>query len=247
VLDIHTLERRWLKYKIKFYAPHFISILAVLLLTITAFSWLDEKKSVSSVSKDHNNSSEKKKSSLEITRDEESSNLLEPSMEFVQSFQTSAPETQISTTVYPKKAQLPQESVAIPKVLNVPDSGQIQAIAVTPSATNDKKSSSLSRNETKIDIESVVHRFKDTSDPNLGLFIARYYYAQGNYSDAYNFALKTNNINSKMDECWIIFSKSLVKLGKVDQAKKTLKLYIAESNSDSARSLLDSIEQGTFK
>lgn len=247
MLDIHTLERRWLKYKIKSYAPYIISALAVLVLSVIAFGLLNGNKSESSATKDQNNSSEKKISSLETTSDEESSNILEPSMEFVQAFQTSAPEIQTPITINTKKAQLPQESVAIPKLLNVPDSGQIQAIAVSSSAINDNKPSSLNRNETKMDIESVIRRFKDTSDPNLGLFIARYYYAQGNYNEAYNFALKTNNINTKMDESWIIFSKSLVKLGKADQAKKTLKLYIAESNSDTARSLLDSIEQGTFK
>lgn len=246
MLDIHTLERRWLKYKIKSYAPY-ISTVAVLVLSITAFSVLNENKSESAVTKDQNNSSEKAPSSLEKTNDSESSNVLEPSMEFVQSFQPSEPEIQAPTANDPKKEQLTHTVVPIPKVLNVPDSGQIQPIAVSSSAINDNKPSSLNRNETKMDIESVVRRFKDTSDPNLGLFIARYYYAQSNYNEAYNFALKTNNLNTKMDESWIIFSKSLVKLGKVDQAKKTLKLYIAESNSDTARALLDSIEQGTFK
>jgi len=246
VLDIHKLERRWLKYKIKSYVPYIISALAVLVLSITAFSWLDDKEAASSVIKDQNSSSEKALSSLKKTHETEDSNVLEPSMEFVQSFQPSEPEIPTAAAITPKKTQLTQTSAPIPKVVNVPDSSQIQTIEVSSSAKNEKPAS-LSHNETKMDIESVVRRFKETSDPNLGLFIARYYYAQGNYSDAYNFALKTNNINTKMDESWIIFSKSLVKLGKIDQAKKTLKLYIAESNSDSARSLLDSIEQGTFK
>jgi len=246
VLDIHTLERRWLRYKIRSYAPYILSALLLLVLSITAFSLLNGKESDSFVTNDQNSSSDKAHSSLEKTNDLESSNLLEPSMEFVQSFQPSEPEISAPVAVAPKQTQLTQNSVPIPKVLNVPDSGQIQPIAVSSSTKNDK-SSSLNYNETKMDIESVIRRFKDTSDPNLGLFIARYYYAQGNYNDAYNFALKTNNINNKMDESWIIFSKSLVRLGKVDQAKKTLKLYIAESNSDTARSLLDSIEQGTFK
>lgn len=246
MLDIHTLERRWLKYKIRSYAPYIISALLLLVLSITAFSLLNGKESDSFVINNQNSSSEKAHSSLEKTDDSESSNLLEPSMEFVQSFQPSEPEISAPVAVTPKQTQLTQNTVPIPKVLNVPESGQIQAIAVSSSTKNDKPAS-LNYNETKMDIESVIRRFKDTSDPNLGLFIARYYYAQGNYNDAYNFALKTNNINNKMDESWIIFSKSLVRLGKVDQAKKTLKLYIAESNSDTARSLLDSIEQGTFK
>ncbi|MFZ2889639.1 tetratricopeptide repeat protein, partial [Sulfuricurvum sp.] len=106
---------------------------------------------------------------------------------------------------------------------------------------------SINRAESKFNINDLQQRFKETSNANLGLFIARYYYDRGEYSEAYNYALKTNSINNKVDESWIIFSKSLVKLGRVDQAKKTLQLYISQSNSEAAHNLLDSIEKGNFK
>ncbi|MDP3291074.1 MAG: CDC27 family protein [Sulfuricurvum sp.] len=168
-------------------------------------------------------------------------------MDFVQSFQTTIPETQIATAPAPQRALPPQQSIPVPKVLNIPSSTSIKAPPPAISPLSGDKSLSLNRNESKLDIESVERRFKETSNPNLGLFIARYHYDHGNYSEAYNFSLKTNSMNSKIDESWIIFAKSLVKLGRVEQAKKTLHLYISESNSESARSLLDSIEQGTFK
>ena len=115
-------------------------------------------------------------------------------------------------------------------------------------SNNHEGSLSINRNnESKLDINDLQRRFKETSNANLGLFIARYYYDHGNYDEAYNYALKTNNLNNRIDESWILFSKSLVKLGRTDQAKKTLQLYISQSNSEAARALLDTIERGNFK
>ncbi|MGD9654962.1 MAG: tol-pal system YbgF family protein, partial [Sulfuricurvum sp.] len=133
-----------------------------------------------------------------------------------------------------------------PQVIKVPELSNSMTAAGAVSAPSDK-SLSINRNESKLDIEGLQRRFKETSNANLGLFIARYYYDQGNFNEAYNYALRTNTLNSKIDESWLIFSKSLVKLGKSDQAKKTLQLYISQSGSETAKILLDSIEKGNFK
>jgi hypothetical protein len=50
-----------------------------------------------------------------------------------------------------------------------------------------------------------------------------------------------------MDDSWLIFAKSLVKLGKEEQAKKTLQLYISNSNSQNAKNYLDSLNKETSK
>lgn len=244
MLDIQKLERRWLKYKIKTYAPFIIGALVTILLIIVIAHQEDGNltlKKEQTVPLNNQNTSGLK------TSKEESSNVLEPSMEFVQSFQASVPSAAKPMAIVPTNVQSPREAIPTPKVLNIPDSSSLKAPPIASVPLSNDKTISLNRNESKLDIESIERRFKETSNPNLGLFIARYYYDHGNYSDAYNFALKTNSVNNKIDESWIIFSKSLVKLGKVDQAKKTLQLYISESNSNAARSLLDSIEQGTFK
>jgi two-component SAPR family response regulator len=128
-----------------------------------------------------------------------------------------------------------------------PQSIKTQTVVATSKTQSSNGSLSINRNESKINIEDLKLRFKETSNANLGLFIARYYYDHGDYNEAYNYALKTNTMNSRIDESWIIFSKSLVKLGKTDQAKKTLQLYLSQSNSESAKALLDSIERGSFK
>jgi len=249
VLDIRNLERRWFKYKIKSYAPY-IGAIFLLLISLMAVLYLshDSDAPVSAVKKAQLDSTVKTTSLTATPKNDENPDILEPSMDFVQSFQTSIPQTPMAPAAPAPQSPKPlQQSIPVPKVLNVPESASIKAPPPAISPLSGDKSLSVNRNESKIDIESVERRFKDTSNASLGLFIARYHYDHGNYSEAYNFSLKTNNLNNKIEESWIIFAKSLVKLGKVDQAKKTLQLYISESNSESARSLLDSIERGTFK
>lgn len=250
MLDIHTLERRWLKYKIKSYLPHIITLLsAVLLFIALAYTWSDSDVAVPDTKKDeplqHTDSMTKNSAPSE----ENTSVVLEPSMEFVQSFQTSqnAP-VQPAVKTVPTTINKPQnDAPPVPKVLSMPEMAPAKPLPPKAVSSPADKPLSLNRNDSKLDIESIERRFKETSNPSLGLFIARYHYDHGNYSEAYNVSLKTNTLNSKIEESWIIFSKSLVKLGKPDQAKKTLQLYISESNSEAARSLLDSIERGNFK
>lgn len=244
MLDIRNLERRWLKYKIKSYAPY-IGAVFLLLISLTVALPLshDSEAPETAMAKEPLESPAK----TTVPKSDETHDILEPSMDFVQSFQTSLPQTPIAAAPTAQNTKPLQQSIPAPKVLNVPESASIKAPPPAISPLSGDKSLSLNRNESKIDIQSVERRFKETSNSNLGLFIARYHYDHGNYSEAYNFSLKTNNLNNKIDESWIIFAKSLVKLGRVEQAKKTLQLYISDSNSESARSLLDSIEQGSFK
>jgi hypothetical protein len=235
VLDIRNLEHRWIKYKIKSYAPHIVSaIIVTIMVLLLPFIWSDSKENKSISEATSLISSTPKATSAAKQLNEETSTVLEPSMDFVQSFQPSTPITQTVSTVPPK--------IEKPSLTTIAPAPTLETVS-----SKGTPSFALNRNESKIDIENIERRFKETSNPNLGLFIARYHYDHGNYNEAYNFSLKTNTLNSKMDESWIIFAKSLIKLGKTEQAKKTLQVYISEFNSESARSLLESIEQGSFK
>jgi hypothetical protein len=248
VLNVRNLERRWLKYKIKSYTPHIAITFIGIIFIVTFLYILDHSQTPKPpLKKENTHSTETKNIPNKNLKVEVSSSVLEPSMDFVQTFQTSMPLTQVTTQITPKIEKPVNEGIPIPKTLNVPDSAPLKPQPSVASIPNNKVLPPLNHNESKFDIEDVARRFKETSSSNLGLFIARYHYDHGNYNEAYNFALKTNALNNKIDESWIIFAKSQVKLGKVEQAKKTLQAYISESNSESARSLLDSIERGTFK
>jgi len=103
------------------------------------------------------------------------------------------------------------------------------------------------RQNTQEDIKAVIKRFEKNHNPALSLFIARQYYEIKEYKKAYNYALITNGINNDIEESWIIFAKSLVKLNERTIAIKMLKKYIQYSNSYRAITLLGDINSGKFR
>ena len=105
----------------------------------------------------------------------------------------------------------------------------------------------IERRDSQNDIKEIIGRFKKNNNPALSLFVAKKYYELGNYEQAYNYALITNGINNDIEESWLVFAKSLVKLNRKEMAIKTLKEYIKYSHSGNARILLNDIESGKFK
>lgn len=260
MIDIHNLERRWLRYKLKSYLPYGITAFSIVLLSIGTFIlWPKNGELPKSpvtppaAKKIHAESS----ATPPVLAAQNTTTVLEPSMDFVHSFnpaplavaQEPVAEKAIVTKPVAKSVPpLPKAPALKPPVLTPPPAPAAPSLSVQKVVPpQPSESLTINRNETALDIGELEKRFKENSNANLGLFIARYYYDHGNYAEAYNYALKTNAVNSRIDESWLIFSKSLVKLGKTEQAKKTLQLYISQSGSDSARGLLDTIERGSLK
>lgn len=253
MLDIHNLERRWIRYKIRSYFPYAAAAFSLLLLIIIGSIWLWTEESVTSkpsqpASKGYA-SNPGTIAQQAVTSQQSNAMVLEPSMGFVQALSENSQSEPVSETtkeaVKPVTHTVTTPPPPVAKTLVMPESS-FDTPKVQP-AQSSKTMLSVNRNESPLDILELERRFKETSNANLGLFIARYYYDHGEYTEAYNYALKTNAINSRIDESWIIFSKSLVKLGRIDQAKKTLQLYSSQSGSDTAKTLLDAIEKGNFK
>jgi len=118
------------------------------------------------------------------------------------------------------------------------------------SMTSDSSGSSdflIVRKYDNKDLRDVMHRFEKNRSPALSLFITKRFYALGDYQQAYNYALITNEIDNDIEDSWIIFSKSLVKLDQKELAVSTLKSYITQSHSIKASILLDDIKKGKFK
>lgn len=250
VLDVSKLERRWLKYKIKKILPYGLLVTTIVILGIIIPSLLSDKHSTVSPKKE----SIKPKTSLTLPSEHnEDTMILEPSMDFIQSMNSPSPITvtaAVNTPVASPKSTLVPNTIPPPisPLTKEPLSKtQPPPIAKTAQPVLKGKLTSIKRDDAAFNIHEIEDRFKENSNPNLGLYIARYHYDHGNYSEAYNYALKTNAINNTMDDSWLIFAKSLVKLGKVDQAKKTLQLYISNSNSESAKNLLDTLNKESSK
>jgi len=189
---------------------------------------------------------------------QESKHLLQPSMGFLDHFEETYTPNKPQKTLATLKKKTPIQKVTPKKVkrtqvtpLELPNEEYAtpsqQEIVPTEKKDEKKLSITIKRRESESDIKEVISRFQKNNNPALSLFAAKKYYELGNYKQAYNYALVTNKINNDIEESWLVFAKALVKLGKKDQAVKTLRQYINYSHSSNAQILLDEIQRGKFK
>ncbi|MBW6488168.1 hypothetical protein [Sulfurimonas sp.] len=179
--------------------------------------------------------------------------VLSPSLGFMSKLESKSqiykePAKELNSTPKPKETpeQKRAETVS-PKIENkqiAPKKEEIEEITIN---TDKKSSINIARKDEIEDIAHVLKRFNVNHNPALSLFVAKKYYQLGDYEQAYNYALITNDINNNIEDSWLIFSKSLVKLNKKELALETLKKYISHSHSSQARQLLEEIQTGKFK
>ena len=180
---------------------------------------------------------------------------LKPSMGFMHHIEediSRQPERRpIDKPVYtaPPKPLPQRKIVKAEPIVEQPAMPVVTEVVEQPKKVIDKPKSQISiiTKENENDLKEVIKRFKKNKSPALSLFIAKRYYELGNYQKAYNYALTTNDINSEIEESWIIFAKSLVKLGQKEMAIKTLTTYSKEYDSTEAKILLEEIKKGSFK
>lgn len=256
--NIHELEKRWLRYKIKSFIPH-VSVTLISILAFIVFMNLDINSMMETETKPTKILSKKiqkvevaqapilnidviKEVKIPLLKNEpihkEKNVLLTPSFDFIRKLRND------STSNYQSNGDTLQEvkTEVTPKIQK-----KVHVKQDTVVRKKKKQKLKISKQETQADIAHVIKRFHKNNNPALSLFVAKKYYRLGEYDKSYNYALITNQLNNNIDESWIIFSKSLVKLGKRDQAIQTLKRYITFSHSQNAKSLLDNILSGNFK
>ncbi len=244
MLNIPDLEKRWIRYKIKSSAKYFILPLLLMIVAL-GYNFLSTDTKSNVIQKEINltttkiitESKHKIKindtlSNAEITTTEKNSTpLLSPSMDFINNFETYTPQTQQVTKKYTKDIQKKKTVVKSVPNIEVP---QIATITIT-------------KQDTTKDIQNILQRFKKDKNPALSLFLAKKYYELGNYQKASRYALITNKLNKDIEDSWLVFSKSLVKMHQKDKAIKILQKYIANSHSTNAAVLLHDILSGEFQ
>lgn len=289
MLNIHELERRWFRYKIRSSLPLVIAgaVTAVALGLIIIF-----QPSLSSLkippapvealkpaaeapsAKPETSSADAAeakeqlpppavavqteeqpapKSSSPAASDAKPAVMLAPSMQFLNNIEEDI------TLVYeeesaakgsstpPPAAPAPSAKPAAPAVKSAPAVKTAAPVAAPAAPTEEKASITIIAREDADDLKDVINRFKKNKNPALSLFVARRYYDLQQYQKAYNYALITNEINNDIEDSWLIFAKSLVKLGQKEKAISTLKSHLKQSDSPKARMLLEDIIQGRFK
>ncbi|RLA73155.1 MAG: hypothetical protein DRG78_22895 [Epsilonproteobacteria bacterium] len=277
MLNTRDLEERWLKYKIKSYIPYAIivvSLVVIILITSIFFNANKKEKELALVSeikqeKQIENTqsvattviekTEPKKIIVEIKKEvtqevpktinlASQNNLqkssdepfkLSPSLDFMKKMQH-------SSLPYHQNEPVQQQKSTSPVIEEVQDLGIEENVEIALVEEKPEKIT-IKRRDSSDDIRHIIKRFKKNNNPALSLFIAKKYYEMGEYHKAYNYALITNEIDRNIDASWIVFTKSLVKLDQKDMAIKTLRKYIENSHSSSAKILLDEILAGKFK
>ncbi|MEA3521363.1 MAG: hypothetical protein U9R50_00145 [Campylobacterota bacterium] len=283
MLNVHELERQWLRYKIKSYLPKILFLIAIVIASVLLVIYSLNYNSQSQISSIHpeevlkretitvnskkSNESHvppvdsKKIEATQLTtmpieevqlktppKKEVKQLTIKPSLHFIDSLKY-IPEEVIS----PKKPEpkpLAKQIVA-PKIENHEDITQVLEANTKPTLKPENNPSTqhfqINIQQEESDIQAVIKRFKNNKNPALSLFIAKRFYAIGNYSDAYNYALMTNELNSEIEESWLIAAKSLYKLGQKDKAINLLKKFILNSHSIRAKMILDQIKNGSLQ
>ncbi|PHQ57108.1 MAG: hypothetical protein COA30_02800 [Sulfurimonas sp.] len=265
MLNIVDLEKRWMIYKIKSYIPHFSIFISLIVIVSIFLSFSSNPQGIEESQKaifPLIKKGQKDKELLPLSVQAPVMNvepikvvklkpqvmptskkvMLAPSLEFMRKMQNSMQPYYKNETIKKKHVT---EQVEAPKVEIVEQQVVIQEYkTLVPVKV---KKISIKRQNTQNDIYEIITRFKKNNNPALSLFVAKKYYELQDYQQAYNYALITNKINKEIESSWIIFTKSLVKLGKREKSISTLKKYIKQSHSSTARILLDEIYAGRFK
>lgn len=192
---------------------------------------------------------------------------LTPSMGFMQDFEsdvmryyvnTPSSNTQTSSVAPRPKvnaASIPTQHDSLPTIIPIhssmasePPKTASQMDSHSSSAhiqqSSTRKTMHIQRESDMKDIQDVIARFKKNKNPALSLFVAKRYYNIGNYQQAYNYALITNELDSNIEDSWLIFSKSLYYLNQKEMAIKTLQTYYQDSGSVKAKIALDQMNNG---
>ena len=72
----------------------------------------------------------------------------------------------------------------------------------------------------------------------LALRIAKSYYDKGDFQKALRWAKRANKIDRDKEEAWILYAKSLDALGKREEAKKILRIFLEYKESKPAKEML---------
>jgi len=271
MLNIHELERQWLRYKIKSYIPLVlsifasVSIIALLFIYVPLSDTIDTAveitevepitAQVQTVTKQEPtpepvvapielNIADNTQVKIKVEPKEERHTLvLKPSLHFMDNIEDGL--TAFIEEEMPMQEPL-TSSLQSNDTLAVLDDNENPDSTSTTEQTDENRLN-ITSNQDDSDLKDVIRRFKKNKNPALSLFIAKRYYAAGEYQKSYNYALMTNEIDKNIEESWIIFSKSLVKLGQHELAMNTLKSYLKTTKSTAADVLLRKIESGTFK
>ena len=244
--DIKPLEEEWNRYNKKKRKPWYLLGLGIIVSTIIffvifkfnimdSFKSSDQNKSVETFSKAEKGRSssilmDKSLATLELEKSKK--NVIAKTLEIKPTTITSYDDPMGNSELYVKEKKIKKPRIKSKvKMVQKPHKKMHLNIIETTSVSAYK------------DVEKRFYASHDTDD---SLFLAKSYYSKGLYKKAEHWALETNKVNGNIEESWLIFTKSKVKLGHKNEAIRLLMSYIKRSNSKKARRLLYKIQKGNL-
>lgn len=252
MLNIVELESQWKHYKLKSFLPYIIlTVLFLIAITVILFLTLTNKKLLEKNIVELEEQDKKVEVIEEVmeetVRPEVEKLIISPSFNFIQEIKNEPKTPTIEQRPTPKPEKVEIKKPPVQKSPPKQAEKVLKQVVKTKAIEKKQTSISISRKNTIDDINDVIKRFNKNNNPALSLFVAKKYYELSEYKKSYNYALITNEINNDIESSWIIFAKSLVKLGQKNKAIKVLNKYISHSNSNRASMLRDKIASGKFR
>ncbi len=238
--NVEKLEEDWKNYKSKQRRPWIIALALFLLILLLVIFREDFLKILPKYSSDNNISfSENSEANKSISTENESNLTVEKNI-------TSESSQEINgSTKSEKTAPLMAIEVSNQEPQQIEKKRKYLKIELTDRYPA-KKKEELNKKSSERTLESVERSFIKSGEYADALYLARAYYKKEDYDKALKWALITNDLNSKLEESWLIFTKSKAQNGQTEEAIQVLTAYIEKTNSAQAKVLLNKIKKGEF-
>ncbi|QPI02976.1 transformation system protein [Campylobacter concisus] len=96
------------------------------------------------------------------------------------------------------------------------------------------------------EISILKENFNKNKNPEIALKIARKCYQDKRYSDTIKWALSANNLDSSIEESWVMFAKAKYMLKQKDDALRALEEYNKNKNKPEINELINKIKSDTL-
>jgi len=256
MLNVYDLEKKYRLYKLKSYIPYMVVFVSLCVILLVIFFVKNSDMFKSNKAQHNQKTLQTQIEQVKITPKEEviekevieknETLILTPSLNFMSNIKDSPIEVRQQREKNTQQEEIEQEE-AKQEVFLKPTNEELESVIIEEIELHKSHPLKIQRQNTQNDLNLVLERFSKNNNPALSLFIAKKYYEMQDYHQSYNYALITNRINDNIEASWIVFAKSLVKLGRRDEAIKTLNSYFEYSKSTQAKTLLEEIERGKFR
>ncbi len=241
--DIKPLEEEWKKYKKKKMKPWYVLMVSFILVSSVTLVFLNYKDLIlAKLSNLDNNTS------VSLNKPIQTTVLVDKALTTLE-----IKNKTINKVISTEKVEIKRDTVPMiddPMRYKHPNAKKV-AISVTEPI---KKPVVVEKPRKKMHLDiiqttstsaykDVAERFKDTSDTDDSLFLARTYFDKGNNKKAIYWALQTNKINPDIEESWLIFASAKARSGHKNAAIRILTSYVKRSNSYEAKVLLKQLKK----